>query len=69
MSAVIGGWGWSVWETIVGAGCAALIAKVGWVFHLGNRVTVLETNRVNDSERLERMEKKLDQLLDQRRVR
>lgn len=50
-------------NTYVGVGGAALVAIVGWVLRLGNRVTTLEVNRVNDSERLERIEDKLDQAL------
>jgi flavin-dependent dehydrogenase len=51
-------------ETLVGAAIAVAAGGFGWLFHLGNRVAVLEILRVEDAKRLERIEDKIDQLIE-----
>lgn len=49
-----------------------VLAVLGWIFagmgdyrRIDNRVTTLETHRTNDTQRLERLENKIDRILEQ----
>lgn len=50
-------------ETFVGAALAASMAAFGFVFHLGTRVSVIESQIHNFEKWLERVEDKLDQAI------
>ena len=50
--------------TIVGWMLAAASGAFGDYQRIGHRVTILETQRLNDAQRMERIENKLDRILE-----
>lgn len=43
-------------QVFVGAACSGVLGLAGWFFHLGNRVTRLETSREHDSSTMTKIE-------------
>lgn len=56
-----------MWETLVGVGATAGVACVGFIIHLGSRVSVLESKMESFEKWLERVEEKLDNAIADKR--
>jgi hypothetical protein len=51
-------------ETLMGAALSTALTAIGFVIHLGTRVSVLEANYLTVEKRLDKMDAKLDTIIE-----